>query len=161
MSMQLLTETVQHLARAQRLEDVTIRVRTAARRLAGSDGVTFVLRDQEQCHYIDEDAIGPLWKGARFPLRQCVTGWVMLNRRPVVIPDIYADERVPQEAYRPTFVVSMAAVPIRRDDPIGAIGVYWARPHTASAEELAALQSLADSAATALEHVRGRTGTGL
>ena len=38
-----------------------------------------------------EDAIEPLWKGQRFPLGQCISGWAMLNKRSVAIEDIYVD----------------------------------------------------------------------
>jgi HD-GYP domain-containing protein (c-di-GMP phosphodiesterase class II) len=78
----------------------------------------------------------------------------MLNREPVVIEDIYADERIPHDAYRPTFVKSLAMVPIRTLDPIGAIGNYWATRHRPGDEQLELLQALADSTAVALENVR-------
>ena len=45
-------------------------------------------------------------------------------------------------------------IPIRPAQPIGAIGNYWARPHTASAGQLQVLQMLADAASVALENVR-------
>jgi len=119
----------------------------------GAEG-ELVLRDGARCHYADEDAISPLWKGQRFPLSSCISGWTMLNRRPVAIPDIYADDRIPHDAYRPTFVQSLAMVPIRRLDPIGAIGNYWADHHEPTHREIKLLQALADSTAVALENVR-------
>jgi signal transduction histidine kinase len=112
-----------------------------------------VLRDGDQCHYVDEDAIGPLWKGRRFPMSACISGWAMLHRTPAVVDDITHDERIPIEAYRPTFVKSLALVPIRAADPIGAIGVYWASRHRAGEDELTLLQELADTTALALENV--------
>jgi light-regulated signal transduction histidine kinase (bacteriophytochrome) len=77
----------------------------------------------------------------------------MLNRQPVVIEDIYADHRIPHDAYRPTFVKSLVMVPIRTVEPIGAIGTYWATPHKATPEEVNLLQALADSASIAMEAV--------
>ena len=85
---------------------------------------------------MDEDAIEPLWKGQRFPLSACVSGWAMLHRERVVIEDIYADPRVPAAAYRPTFVKSLVMVPIRTLSPVGAIGNYWATHHRASDEQV-------------------------
>jgi serine/threonine protein kinase len=149
-----LVEVVQRLSLARDLAGVQEIVRTAARRLTGADGAAFVLRDGDQCHYADEDAIGPLWKGQRFPLSACVSGWTMTHRRPAVIEDIAADDRVPHDAYRPTFVKSLAMVPIRALDPVGAIGVYWAERHAPTAEEVRLLQALADSTAVALDNVR-------
>lgn len=121
-------------------------VRTVARGLVKADGVTFVLKDGDYCVYVEEDAVGPLWKGQRFPARQCVSGWVMTHRKPAIIPDIFADPRVPIDAYRPTFVRSMAMVPIGVDTPVGAIGAYWATPHEATPDQLERLRALADSA---------------
>jgi GAF domain-containing protein len=149
-----LIAAVQRLSLARSVADVQAIVRSAARRLTDADGATFVLRDGDQCFYADEDAVAPLWKGRRFPLTDCISGWAMLNRRQVAIPDIYADDRIPHDAYRPTFVRSLAMVPIRRLDPIGAIGNYWADHHEPSRRELTLLQALADSTAMALENVR-------
>lgn len=149
-----LVAVIQQLSLARRLPEIQEIVRVAARRLTGADGATFVLRDGPHCFYADEDAISPLWKGRRFPLESCISGWTMLNRQPAVIEDIYSDERIPHEAYRPTFVKSLAMVPIRTIDPIGAIGNYWADPHRASPAEVELLQALADSTAIALENAR-------
>jgi signal transduction histidine kinase/ActR/RegA family two-component response regulator len=148
-----LFEVVDRLAHARTLPDVQQVVREAARGLTGADGATFVLRDGDCCFYADEDAIAPLWKGQRLPLTSCISGWAMLNRQSVAISDIYADERVPHAAYRPTFVKSLAMVPIRISAPVGAIGVYWARKHQPTRGELDLLQMLANSASVALENV--------
>jgi HD domain-containing protein/GAF domain-containing protein len=145
---------VQRLSMARSLAEIQAIVRSAARRLTGADGATFVIREHERCFYADEDAISPLWKGQRFPIDSCISGWAMLNRQAAVIPDIYKDDRIPHDAYRPTFVKSLAMVPIRQLDPIGAIGNYWASHHQPTAEELALLQALADSTAVAVENVR-------
>ena len=129
-------------------------VRHTARELTGADGATFVLRDGEFCHYADEEAIAPLWKGQRFPLKTCISGWAMLNRQPVVIEDIYKDSRIPADAYRPTFVKSLAMVPIRAAEPIGAIGNYWATKRQPTAEEVELLQALANTTAVVMENVQ-------
>lgn len=149
-----LIHAVQELSLARDLDRVAEIVRQAARELTGADGATFVLRDGDKCFYKDEDAISPLWKGQRFPLESCISGWAMLNRQPTVIEDIYLDARIPHDAYRPTFVRSLVMVPIRTLEPIGAIGNYWAYPHRASEQEVKLLQALADSTSVALENVR-------
>lgn len=148
-----LVSVIQQLSLARSLEAVMAIVRRAARDLTGADGATFVLREGDQCHYADEDAISPLWKGCRFPLSACISGWAMLNRQSAVIEDIYADPRIPADAYRPTFVKSLVMVPIRSESPIGAIGNYWATPHLATEEEVRLLQTLADSTSIAIENV--------
>ncbi len=157
---QLLTQVVEQLSTADSLERVTGIVAGATRELMDADGATFVLREDGQCFYADEDAIGPLWKGSRFPLSACVSGWAMLHRESVRIPDIYADERVPVDAYRPTFVKSMAMVPIRQADPIGALGAYWSTQHEPTDEQVRILEVLGNSAAVAVENLelRGTVG---
>ncbi len=147
-------DAVTALASARDESAVCAIVRKAARELTGADGVSFVLREGNYCYYADEDAIGPLWKGRRFPIETCISGWSMLNRTFTVVPDIFSDDRIPHDVYRATFVKSLAMVPVRREDPIGAIGAYWARPHTATADEVGVLQSLADAASLALRNVQ-------
>ena len=148
-----LVSVIQQLSLARSLDAVMAIVRRAARDLTGADGATFVLREGDQCHYADEDAISLLWKGYRFPMSACISGWAMLNRQHAVIEDIYADPRIPADAYRPTFVKSLVMVPIRTESPIGAIGNYWATRHLATDEEVRALQALADSTSIAIENV--------
>lgn len=151
---QRLIQAVQELSMARNLDAVADIVRHAARELVGADGATFVLRDGGQCFYKDEDAISPLWKGQRFPLAICISGWAMLNRQATVIEDIYQDARIPHAAYRPTFVKSLVMVPIRTLEPIGAIGTYWASPYRATEQQVEMLQALADSTSVALENVQ-------
>lgn len=152
-AMALLIQVVQNLSLARGLDRIVEIVRHAARDLTSADGATFVLRDGPNCFYVDENAISPLWKGQRFPLEACISGWTMLNGRSTVIPDIYADPRIPHAAYQPTFVRSMAMVPIRSASPIGAIGVYWARYYECTANELMLLEALANTTAVAMENV--------
>lgn len=152
--MERLVHAIQELSLARTLPDLQRIVRSSARELTGCDGATFVLRDNDSCYYADEDAIAPLWKGSRFPIGSCISGWAMLNRDAAVIPDIYGDPRIPHALYRPTFVKSLVMVPIRKLEPIGAIGNYWASRHQPSDQEVHLLQALADSTSIAMENVR-------
>lgn len=125
--------------------------RTLARRLAGSDGATFVLREGDRCFYADEDSIAPLWKGQRFPIEQCISGWTMLHGEPAVIPDIKTDERIPQAAYASTYVRSLMMVPVGTP-AVAAIGTYWgSRPPDPAV--LPVITGLADEVAVALERI--------
>ncbi|HET9932248.1 MAG TPA: ATP-binding protein [Polyangiaceae bacterium] len=152
--MEQLVGVVQELSRARDLPRVQEIVRKAARELTGADGATFVLRDGDRCFYADEDAIEPLWKGQRFPMSACISGWVMLHGKPAVIEDIYADARIPHEAYRPTFVKSLAMIPVRTESPIAAIGNYWATRRLPTDIEMKLLQALANSTSVALENAQ-------
>lgn len=153
MGSRILDEAIGKLQRATTLDEIHSVVRTSARQLAGSQGATVVLREGDVCFYVDEDAVSPLWKGQRFPINECVSGWAMLHRQTAIVPDIHTDGRIPQDAYRPTFVRSLVMTPIGKEDPVGAIGVYWAQPRNPSSEEVALLQELARGAATALSRV--------
>lgn len=148
-----LRPVVKQLSLTRNLDDIMAIVRHAARDLTGADGATFILRDGDKCHYADEDAIGPLWKGQRFPMKACISGWVMMNAMPVLIEDIYTDARIPIDLYRPTFVKSLAMVPIRTESPIGAIGNYWAVQRQPEPYEINLLQALADIVSVTIENV--------
>ncbi|WP_413171376.1 diguanylate cyclase [Anabaena azotica] len=152
-AMERLLLVVQDLSLARSLERIMEIVRVAARDLTGSDGASFVLRDNGCCYYADEDAIAPLWKGQRFPMNICIGGWAMFNRQPAIIEDVSVDERVPHVAYKPTFIKSMVMAPIRIQEPIGAIGTYWATHHEPTLEEVKVLQALADVTSVAMENV--------
>lgn len=155
-SSRVLTNAVEALSLANSLESVTQIVARAARSLTGADGTSFVLRDGDKCYYADEDAISPLWKGLRFQAENCVSGWSMHHRESVIIEDIFKDPRVPQDAYRKTFVKSLCMVPIRDEAPVGAIGAYWASHHRATEDEIKFLQVLANSCAVAIENIELR-----
>ncbi|ALF54363.1 hypothetical protein ACX27_18405 [Nostoc piscinale CENA21] len=58
-AMENLLVVVQDLSLAHTLERVIEIVRAAARQITGSDGASFILRDNGYCYYVDEDAIAP------------------------------------------------------------------------------------------------------
>ncbi|XYH98513.1 ATP-binding protein [Sorangium sp. So ce1128] len=144
---------VQELWRARDLQSILQIAARAARELTGAEGASFVLREGELCHYAQEDAISSLWQGRRFPMSSCVSGWVMQNRTPAVVDDIALDPRIPLDVYRPTFVRSMAMVPVHARAPLGAIGSYWGSTRVITANELTLLQALADATALAMENI--------
>lgn len=148
-----LVATVRRLAIARSMPEVMHITTQAARTLLLADGITFVLREGDFCYYAEEDAISPLWKGQRFPMSACISGWCMLEAKPAVIPDIYKDDRIPKDAYRPTFVRSLAMVPVRQEAPIAAMGAYWSRVKNPTPAEIELLQTIANAAALAIAFV--------
>lgn len=128
-------------------------VRVAARAVTGAQGATFVVRDDGDCFYVDEDAIAPLWKGQRFPLGACISGWAMLNDEVAVVPDIETDARIPLAAYRTTFVRSLVMVPVGSPEPVAAIGAYWSVVRRPSDAAVSGLGELAALTATAIDRV--------
>src|SRR5690606_15126113 len=102
-----LVRVVQELSVLQDVSHTIATVRDAARERIGADGVAFVLKEGEQVYYADESAFAPLWKGRRFALDECISGWAIRHKQAAVIDDIYADPRLLIEAYRGTFVKSL------------------------------------------------------
>ena len=147
-------EAIEALAGARSLDAVVGVLRAFARRAVGADGITVVLREGDQCHYVAEDAMEPLWEGQYFPSAHCVSGWAMAHRQTAVIADIFNDPRVPVDAYRTTFVRSMLMVPIGQIEPIAAVGAYWSEPGEPTDHEIALLEALARAASVALENDR-------
>src|SRR5262245_49276973 len=83
-----LPTAVERLTVAGTMDEVMGIVRSSIRHLIGSDGVALILREGDLCFYAEEDAIGPLWKGQKFPMAACVSGWSMLKRQTICIADI-------------------------------------------------------------------------
>ncbi len=145
---------IEMLREADSVEEIQLILKSSARAGVDAQGVTVVWLDEGRyCHYADEDAMSPLWQGQRFPVDRCISGWAMMHGQTVAVPDIRDDDRIPQAAYRPTFVRSLVIVPIRAWSPIGAIGAYWADLHQATGEEIATLASLAEAADQALARI--------
>ena len=146
-----LDAAVERLSAARTIDDVLATLRSSARRLIGSDGVALILREGDFCHYVEEDAIGPLWKGKKFPMAACISGWSMLKRQTVCIPDIAKDRRIPHDLYADTFVRSLVMTPVRRDVPLGALGAYWACEYVAKPNEVETVEALAQAVGIAIQ----------
>lgn len=150
----LVAAAIEELGSARTLDRVVEVLRHSARRIAGADGIAIVLSDDDLCHYVAEDAMSPLWAGQRFPRMSCISGIAMEARTTIVIPDVLADPRVPHAAYAPTFVRSMAMVPIGSPDAVAALGAYWSETGDPGAGSVALLETLGRAATTALENGR-------
>jgi GAF domain-containing protein len=145
------------LAGAQTVADIVACLRNHARAIIGSDGIAVILRDGQICHYVAEDAIEPLWRGQRFPMSACVSGWAMLNNRSVVIPDLESDPRVPLESYARTSMRTLAIVPMGTPEPVAALGAYWCAFVEPDDATIGLLEDLARIATTAFARVAAHT----
>lgn len=145
----LLSVAEERLEIAASREAIIEVVRTTARSVLDADGVTFILREGDLCHYVEEDAISPLWKGRRFAMNTCISGWSMMNAEIAVIEDIYKDDRIPHDAYRPTFVKSLIMTPIM-EPPVAAIGAYWRDRRRFTPREIGAIETLSKIVGRAL-----------
>lgn len=129
---------------------------TAARNVTRADGACIILREGELVHYAHEDTVAPLWAGQKFPIGNCISGWSILHRTPVIVSDIHTDERIPAANYATTHVRSLAIQPIESHNPIGAIGIYWSRVHEATPTEMLLMERLANVGGFALVNARLR-----
>jgi len=153
-AMSRLVGVVQELSLARDLAGVMTIAKRAARALTDADGATFVLREGSTCFYADEEAVSPSWKGRHLVLGECAAGLSILSARPIAVEDVARDPRAAVAAYRSTAVKSLVMAPIRTAAPMGAIGVYWARQHACTSDELMLLEALANTTAVAMENVR-------
>lgn len=142
------------LETAASLEEIVSILRRTAREIVGSDGIAVVLREDDTVFYAAEDAIEPLWRGRRFPLAACISGWCILNGQTAIVPDIESDPRVPMMAYRITSMRSLVMVPIGVPDPVAALGAYWCASVIPDDATVCRLEALAHQAAVALVRVR-------
>lgn len=148
-----LLNTLAQLAGAQTIEQLVMILRGSAREIGAADGITVVRRHGDRVAYVAEDAASPLWTGQDFPIEACISGLAMLQNQPILIPDIFADVRVPIDAYAVTFVRSMAMFPIGLSEPRMAMGAYWATTGPIDPDSVVMLSSLARSAATAFDRI--------
>jgi len=149
----LLEAACDRLSVAASIEEIIAIVRSTARSVCSADGVTFVLRDEGKCHYVEEDAIGPLWKGQKFPMETCISGWAMLNKSTAAIEDIFQDPRIPHDVYRKTFVNSLVMVPVGGASPVAAMGAYWRDKSAFNADDVKTVEELAAAVSCAMQRL--------
>ncbi|CAN5308009.1 hypothetical protein BH10PSE15_BH10PSE15_08200 [soil metagenome] len=146
-----LTEAVHQLSRSETLIDAIAVLRTCSRTVVGADGVTIVRRESAETVYVAEDAPMPFWEGRRFPIKQCLAGFAILEKRPVIIADVRRADNVPQNAYMATYIESVAVLPVGLGEPVGAIGAYWREARQIDDETVALLAALARAFGAVIE----------
>ena len=146
-----LHDTIARMQGARSVEGAIEVVQETARHVTGADGVCVIRRIGDEVAYIAEDAISPLWTGQQFPIDSCVSGLAILHNRPIVIPDIEHDARVPLNLYLSTFVRSMAMFPVGAPIPGMAIGAYWRSRHDIDGRSIMLLSAVARALGTVLD----------
>jgi diguanylate cyclase (GGDEF)-like protein len=132
-------------------------LKNAARQLTSSDSASIILRQGENCFYLDEDSDQPLWKGMSFPLSACISGWCILNAETVSVENIFKDERIPTALYEDKNIQSLLVVPIENSNVIGAISVYWNEIHIPSRSEIMQLEALANVSSLVFELMKSHS----
>jgi len=148
----LMTDALALLGRTASVEASLEVLRAHARAIGCADGVTVVRREGGEVIHVGEDAAAPLWTGQRFPIGLCVAGMAMTERRPIYIPDIRRDARVPPHVQATPFA-SLAMFPLGIGEPIGALGIFWAQDNPAEPDALALLDTLVRSANSTFERL--------
>ncbi|HLO58013.1 MAG TPA: ATP-binding protein [Bacteroidales bacterium] len=151
--LEMLIDIIKDLTLAQTIEQSQQIIAASARELMHSDGASFVFLENDGCFYAEENAIEPLWKGKWFPLNDCISGYSMIKKEPVIVPDIYKDDRISTAHYSGTFVRSLMVVPVNTIEPLGAIGCYWKENYTPSEIEVRLMQTLADAASRTIDNI--------
>lgn len=146
-------DLILRMSMARDISEIISIVRSGARHLLGADGITFILREGDECSYVAEDAIAPLWQGQRFPLTRSMAGAAILTQETIIVENVDTDPRVPAGAYAGKFVKSLVIAPVRHTDKVGAIGAYWARAQRPSGYSVQNLQRIANAASMAMTNV--------
>lgn len=155
-SNRMLSELVgltQRLSHAKNLEEIHAIATTSARRLVAATTSILLSRDGDSFVIICEGSSNPQWIGQRFPAARCLGDWVMRNRKSAAVEDVRADDRLAAESYMNLGMLSVAMVPVRTRDPQAVLAVLWDTPYQADAEEVAALETLAEAISVAIDNV--------
>ena len=87
-------------------------------------------------------------------MTSCISGWAVMNAKTAIIPDIFADSRIPHDVYRKTFVRSLVMAPVGFDTPVAAIGAYWRDKPAIGPREAAAVEAIAMMVGDAMRRTR-------
>jgi len=145
--MEALLDTSRRLASVQTLEEVAVVVCGVVRQLTGADGATFVLRDGMHVIHVADDVVG---RGKRVPIEGGIAGWVMLHREAAAVANVDGDERC--ELHRGTVVKSLVMAPVKRDEPLAAIGAYWSTSAAPTSRAVQLVEEIASFATIAVEY---------
>lgn len=148
-----LTPALDAISRAHTLTDLTRLVVEAARVLLRADGATFMVCEDDLCHYIDESAVEPLFGDLKVPRAHCIGGWVMAQQCTAVVTNLASESRLRPEDYADTWVRSLVMAPIGSERVFGGLGAYWRTQHEPTAVEVRDLEILAHAAAAAVENL--------
>jgi signal transduction histidine kinase len=152
--LEYLVHALKSLTASKTMEQMQEAITHSARNLVHSDSAALVMLEDGLCHHVAEDSSIRLWKGGKFSMDECVSGWSISHNKTAVIRDLASDSRVLTKHYASTPIKSLVMAPIFLDRPIGAIGAYWNEVFEPSPTDIKILQTLADSAAMSIENLK-------
>lgn len=131
-------------------------VREGARRLVAADTATLILRDGDDVLYTDERSTGPIAAGFRTPLQGSISGTAILGGKPVLVGDLSKSAQASKQLAGKMEHLGVAAFPVGRPVPFGAMVVAWVHRYEPSAREQGVLVALADATAIVLSAILAR-----
>jgi signal transduction histidine kinase len=157
---QMLIEIARDLASTLDLNVLLKRIVDAAAELTGANAASILLYDQvkEELHFeASTNLEEPLMEGLVVPVDASIAGWVVKNRRPIIIKDTEKDTRHFEHVGQVVNIQtkSILGVPlIAKEKVIGTLEVINKQEGTFSAEDQNLLITLAAQAAIAIENSR-------
>ncbi len=128
----------------------------AAFEIVGADGVTLAHRDGDEVVILGEEAAPSFLFGRRFAIDRSLSGLAMLEGKPVLVPEIRNDPRVPLNAYLATYLSTVVVFPVGRGEAMAAVGIYWTEFTQVTDEMVHQLDALVRSAGATIEGLRLR-----
>jgi PAS domain S-box-containing protein len=156
----LLNTIGQSLCSTLELDKVLTTILEEARRLLDTVACSMWLVDPETDESVCQQASGPrseLVRGWRLAPGEGLAGWAARHGESLIVADAQADERHLKDVDRQTGLAlrSILTVPLRaRQDVIGVLQAVAAEVDRFGADDLTLLESMASSAAIAIENAR-------
>lgn len=157
---QRLSEISRDLASMLDLNALLNRIVQAAADLSSAQAASILLYDENKGQLYFEAASNldePLMRGLIVPVENSIAGWIVTNRRPIIISDTQHDPRHFGDIAKSTNITttSMLGVPLTaKDKVIGALEAINKRSGEFNAEDQDVLMALGGQAAVAIENAR-------
>lgn len=155
-----LAEISRNLASTVDLSILLDRITLAAAQLCSAEAASILLYDENKQQLYFESATNleePLMRGLIVPVDGSIAGWIVTNRKPIIIDDTRKDPRHFDQIGKATNVTteSLLGVPlIAKDEVIGALEAINKIDGTFSQEDQDVLMDLGAQAAVAIENAR-------
>jgi len=148
------------LASVLNLDILLRRIVTAATELTKADSASILLYDErlQQLHFqVATNPHDPLLRGLRVPVENSIAGWIVTNRKPIMITDVSKDARYFPGISETTGLIttSLLGVPlIAKDKVIGVLQAVNQEIDEFTKDDQDALLTLGSQAAVAIENSR-------
>jgi signal transduction protein with GAF and PtsI domain len=152
-----LTEISKSIVSGKYLEDILNIVVSLTAEMMGSKICSIMVLDknQQELRIIATQSLSEEYrKKGNIPVGQSISGRVVIEKRPITIPDVTMDpEYIYKDIAKKEGLKSMLAVPMMlKGTVLGVINIYTIEEHTFTESEIRILQSVANQAAIGIEN---------